>query len=117
MKNFLPFQILISALVVNFIIRVINKKNEDILKPVEFFGWNFLWVLVLLVLWWPGTLSLAANVFGIGRGVDLAIYLALMLLFFMIFRLYVKLDRQQQEITILTRKIAISEQDKYDAKQ
>lgn len=115
MKNFLPFQILITAIVFNFIVRVINKKNEGILKLGEFIGWNLLWLFILIVLWWPGTLSLAASLVGIGRGVDLAIYLAMILLFFMVFRLYVKIDRQQQEITVLTRKIAIDE-DKYESK-
>lgn len=108
MNHLLPFQVIFSVLVVYFIWRVLSKKNSGVLKTSELFGWLVIWLLVLLALWWPGTLSTVATFLGIGRGVDLAIYLAIVLQFFLIFRLFVKVDRQQQEITVLTRNVAIS---------
>lgn len=108
MHNLLPFQIISSLFVVYFIWRVFSKKNKGVLKISELFGWLIIWVIILIALWWPGVLSMVALKLGVGRGVDLAIYVALILQFFLTFRLFVKLDRQQQEITIITRSIAIN---------
>ena len=109
MHNILPFQIVLTLFVIYFIWRVFSKKNKGVLKIYELLGWLVIWLIVLVALWWPGTLSLVALWLGIGRGVDLAIYVALVMQFFLIFRLFVKADRQQQEVTILTRNIAIND--------
>lgn len=107
MNNLISFQILLSTFIVYFIWRIFSKKNKGILKIHELIGWLVIWFVVLVGLWWPGVLSLIALKLGVGRGVDLAIYLALILQFFLIFRLFIKGDRQQQEITVITRSIAI----------
>jgi hypothetical protein len=116
MQNLLIFQIVVSLIVVSFIIRVVKKKREQLFSLTESGGWIILWLAILLFLWWPGALSLAAIWMGVGRGVDLAIYIALFLLFILIFRLFARSDRQQQEITALTRKIALMDAD-YDDQQ
>ncbi len=109
MNNILLFQIILSTFVIYFIWRMFSKKNKGVLKISELVGWLIVWLIVLSGLWWPGLLSLVAFKLGVGRGVDLAIYVALILQMFLIFRLFVKADRQQQEITIITRKIAIQD--------
>lgn len=108
------FQIILSVFVVYFIWRIFSKKNKGILKISELIGWLIVWLVVLSGLWWPGLLSLVAFKLGVGRGVDLAIYVALILQMFLIFRLFVKADRQQQEITIITRAIAIQDANRKD---
>jgi hypothetical protein len=52
---------------------------------------------------------LAAKLFGIGRGADLVIYVALAGIFFVIFRLMVSIERLHKQITVLTRKISLQD--------
>jgi hypothetical protein len=57
----------------------------------------------------PDTTSLLAHLLGIGRGVDLIVYLSLLISFYLIFRLYVALARLEQAITALVRAIALEQ--------
>ncbi len=105
--NYLPLQIIVTLFILLVAGRVIKKFKDRLLKPSELAGWLMLWLGVLTVFWLPQTTSYLASLLGIGRGVDLAIYLALLLLFYLILRLYLKLDKQQQEITKIVRHLAL----------
>ena len=60
----------------------------------------------------PSTLSHLANLTGVGRGVDVIIYLSIIALFYMVYRSYVKMENMEREITKLVREIAIIEREK-----
>lgn len=109
--NYLPLQIIVSLFVVLVVFRLTKKYKENILKITEFIGWLVIWLIVLIVFWLPQTTSYLALLFGIGRGVDLAIYVAVLIIFYLIFRLYLKIDKQQKEITKITRHLALKEDD------
>ncbi len=67
------------------------------------------WGLALVFIWLPSyTLNAIGKMFGVGRGVDVLIYLAIVVLFYINFRLGSKIDRLEKEITKLVREIAIS---------
>lgn len=108
--NYLPLQIIVSVFVFLIVFRLSRKFRDSILKTSEFIGWLLIWSLVLIVFWLPQTTSYVAYFLGIGRGVDLAIYCAILIIFYLIFRLYLKADKQQKEITKLTRHLALNEQ-------
>ena len=55
------------------------KKGELLLR--EFVEWFALWLLVALVTILPDAASYVANLLGVGRGADLVVYLALLLIF------------------------------------
>ena len=78
----------------------------------EFSFWSLIWIAVIVVGLFPSIITDVSTFVGIGRGVDLAVYMGIILLFYLLFRLYVKVDSQAQEITKLVREIAIR-----DAKQ
>jgi len=73
--------------------------------------WALLWVMVWLiagvVVLLPQTTDIAARLVGVGRGVDVVIYLALVLLFYLVFRLYARQETIEREITKLVRNIAL----------
>lgn len=71
--------------------------------------WSMFWILAGVVVLWPNSTAFFAKMFGLGRGVDLVIYLALAGLFFMVFRLMIKIEGLNRDITVLTRKAAINE--------
>ena len=69
--------------------------------------WLLLWLSVIYFVVFPGLLGYMANITGVGRGVDLVIYLSILSLFYLIYRAYVKIDHTEREITKLVREIAI----------
>jgi hypothetical protein len=42
---------------------------------------------------------------------DLAVYLAVLAIFYLIFRVYLKIDKQQKEITKIIRQLALEEKE------
>lgn len=100
-------QILIIIFAAFVITRILLRLKDNKLTIGEFLLWIFLWGAVLLVAFVPSVSSLLARVLGIGRGVDLLIYLALLILFYMMFRMIIKLESVQQEITSIVRQVAL----------
>ncbi|MCX6785504.1 MAG: DUF2304 family protein [Candidatus Komeilibacteria bacterium] len=109
--NYLPLQIIVSLFVLLVIFRLSRKFKDSILKTSEFIGWLVIWAVVLVAFWLPNTASYLALLVGIGRGVDLAVYSAILIIFYLIFRLYLKHDKQQQQITKIIRHLALKEED------
>ena len=83
--------------------RVLLRLKEKKLSALEFVFWTFIWVGLVLVALFPETFSSIANSVGIKSGTGLVTYLALIIIFYLMFRVYVKLDTLEQEITLLAR--------------
>ncbi len=75
-------------------------------------SWILFWLLVIIVALLPDTASALAKLFGVGRGADLVVYLALALLFYLLFRFNIKLEKISREITTLTRELSLRPDDK-----
>ena len=73
----------------------------------EFIFWSIIWAVVILVSLFQDILSQVSSVVGIGRGTDLAVYLSIIVLFYLLFRIYVFMDEQNKQITKLVRQVAI----------
>lgn len=71
--------------------------------------WSLFWVAAAIVALLPNSAAYVAELVGIGRGADLVVYVALVLIFFIIFRLMVKIEMLNKDITKLTRKISLQE--------
>lgn len=79
--------------------------------------WVLFWIAAEVVVLLPDSTFYFAHLVGIGRGADLVIYVALAGLFFMIFRLMVKIEKMNKDITKLTRKLALEPEIKKARKQ
>ena len=55
----------------------------------------------------PATTTKIASFFGVGRGVDVILYLAVSLLFYLVFRIYVMIEDIRREITKVVRMVAL----------
>jgi hypothetical protein len=73
----------------------------------EFFFWTAIWLMVIVTSLLPKTADVLADFFGISRPIDLAVYVSILLLLYLMFRLYVKNEQLQQELTKLVREIAV----------
>jgi len=102
------FQILILILIAVVVYKATRRLIKKDLTVWLYLLWLSLWLVVAVFVVWPGILSQLAYWAGIGRGVDLIIYLAIFGLFYLIFKLNLRLDKMERNISELVRKLAIN---------
>ncbi len=108
--------VFIQFLIIAFAILVISRvilsfKGKKIsLKSLLF--WLTLWLAIPIAFLLPQTTNYLAEVLGLGRGADLAVYLSILLIFYLIFRIFVKLEKIESDITAIVRKIALWDKNK-----
>lgn len=74
---------------------------------LEGFFWVLFWFFVLFVLYRPDLLNKVADVVGIGRGVDVLVYLSILFLFSLSFTHVVSMKKTEQTLVKLARHIAL----------
>lgn len=72
-----------------------------------FLVWIFIWLVVIIISIYPDSTNYLASFTGIGRGLDLVLILGLLLSFYMIFKMYNKIETVEEELTNLVRELAI----------
>jgi len=102
-----PIQVVLILFIVFALSRVWLRFRESQISVLEFIFWSVLWIVAIIAIAAPKTVEVISQTFGIGRPVDLIVYIAVLLLFYLNFRVYVALDTQQEEITKLVRAVAI----------
>ncbi|PLX28751.1 DUF2304 domain-containing protein [Candidatus Parcubacteria bacterium] len=103
----LIFQILFILFALFAIANVVSKKKEGALGPKGILFWILFWVVAAMVVVWPDSAQTIANKLGIGRGVDLVIYSAIAVIFFVLFRLHVKMESLKRDFTQIVRDKAL----------
>ncbi len=89
--------------------RVVAKFRRQELKPAEFAMWFIFWLAVGVAFVTPESLTRLANLLGIGRGTDLVLYVAVVVVFYLMFRIFVRLEKMEHEITKVVRCKSIEE--------
>ena len=102
-------QILLLLFFLFAALKVVGRFRAGELPGQEMLVWLLLWIAAGVVVATPNSTFYLARIAGVGRGADLVVYVALAGLFFMIFRLMVRIEKINKEVTKLTRKIALSE--------
>lgn len=74
--------------------------------------WTMVWIAVLVIVFWPQTLGWISDVLGVQRGVDAAVYVSTLLLFYLMFRTNAKIDNTERRITELVREMALKNEKK-----
>ncbi len=105
-------QLLLILFFLFALVKVIGRFKAGELSWGATVGWALFWVVATVVVLLPDSTAFFAKIVGIGRGTDLVVYIAVALLFFIIFRLTIKIELLNRDITKLTRKISLQEKDK-----
>ncbi|MFH1376848.1 MAG: DUF2304 family protein [Candidatus Woesearchaeota archaeon] len=104
-------QILLSIFILFAIIRLIVKFKKTDGKISESLLWFAFWVITVVAIWVPDFLTQVANFVGIGRGADLVLYVSVVVVFYLIFKIYVRLEKIERNITKVVRKDSLKEED------
>lgn len=106
--NIGPFQAAVLAIAVLHIARVIFlwKKKKKMEVSVAFF-WVMIWAAIVFVAFDTQTLNALTTAVGIGRTVDLAMYIGILILLYVVFQLNMKVNKLERQLTKLVREISL----------
>jgi hypothetical protein len=104
-----PAQLILLAFVLGALAKLIQSFRQRRLVPLDLLFWGLVWLGTASMIIFPDATSVLAHLLGVGRGVDLIVYLSLLISFYLIFRLYVALARLEQAITALVRAMALEQ--------
>jgi len=90
---------LIGKTLVNF-----QKQKLDLKKTIF---WIIIWAGLLIIAVLPEIMGVPAEILGITRSVDVFVYVGIIILFYLMFVFFSKIETQRERITKLTRILAI----------
>jgi small membrane protein len=102
--------VLIAALIVALTVTW-KRATQNVISRLEAAGWSVAWILAAFVILLPQTTTTVANFFGVGRGVDFVLYASVITLFFLMFKIFITLDRLDRKLTDIVRKGALKQLD------
>ncbi len=102
-------EILFTVIVVYLLYRTILNYRSGVFTRQSTFVWVILWLTMLVVIFKSELLTYIAHLVGIGRGVDLAIYLSIIFLFYIVSRLLVSIYEINRKITHIVRQKALED--------
>jgi hypothetical protein len=91
--------------------RVVLRFRRGGLALVHLVTWFLFWAAVIVAVLWPATTSAVAAWVRVGRGTDLVMYLSVMALFYLLFRLFGKIEELERQITRVVRAAALKDLD------
>jgi hypothetical protein len=102
-------QIILISFAAFALSRVVLNWKRGALTLAGLAGWTAFWIAAAAVVIRPETASALARFLGVGRGADVVIYLALVAAFFLLFRLFAKIEAIERQLTKLVRMLALKD--------
>lgn len=100
-------QIFLLSLAVLVTLVVIARYRQRRIGTRSLLLWLLLWSVAAFVILFPDTTVEVAQLLGIGRGTDLVLYLSVIFIFYLLFRVIVRFERIDREITLIVRTLAL----------
>jgi len=99
-------KIIILFFVVFAVSRAYLRFKDKSLDARALILWMALWAAVLVLVFHPQLSDNFASFLGVQRGADIAFLAAIVILFYLVFRLYTKVDSVDQNLTRLNKNIS-----------
>jgi hypothetical protein len=100
-------QVILSVFILFILLKTWCSYRAKQISNSFFILWILLWLIGLFVIFYPGFLTKIANLLNIGRGVDFALYVSIILIFYLIYKINLKIGKINRDLTKVVRKIAI----------
>ena len=106
-------QIIALIIIAFFLARLLWQKQKKQIGANEFIFWLIFWLLsagAIITLKWID--KLVASLGFSGSGIDILIYAAVIILFYFVFKLRLRFEKMEKDITKIVRHIALKDNDK-----
>jgi hypothetical protein len=101
-------QVFALVIILFFISRLFWQKRNKKISGNEFIFWLIFWVLAaLLIVFLKQVDSLVAVLGFSGKGIDVLFYLSVVVLFYLVFKLGLKSEKIEKDITKIIREISL----------
>lgn len=102
-------QIIALILIVFFLLRLLKQKKDRSIGPTEFYLWLTFWLLAgVAIVLIKQIDNLVAYLGFSGSGINVLLYLSVLALFYLIFRLRLSLAKLDRDLSELNRHISLS---------
>ena len=102
-------QIIALIIILFFISRLFWQKKKKQISNNEFLFWFLFWILSGLAIIFLKTLDkIVANLGFSGSGIEILFYLAVIVLFYLVFKLRIRLEKINKNITKIIREITLN---------
>jgi hypothetical protein len=102
-------QIVLICFAVFAMSRIVIRYRRGGMRMLHLELWLLFWVCVVVVAVHPDTTGLFARWLGVGRGVDIAMYLSILMIFYLLFRSFAKIEDLDRQLTRVVRADALRE--------
>ncbi len=110
--SFQLIQLLVTIVSGFVILKTIRKFQKKEIPLQLCFLWSLFWILGIVLVWQPSIADRIASILQVGRGADALLYLSLVALFYLLFKVFVRFEKFDKELTALVREVAILERKK-----
>ena len=107
-----PIQVILLTILIFAVSRVYLNAKQGVMPFGELIFWASIFITAIFGVIEPRFATYIAEKFGIGRGSDIVVYIALVVLFYLVFRLNVMLEDIRHEITKIVKIIALNDKEK-----
>ncbi|MBZ9571025.1 DUF2304 family protein [Methanobrevibacter sp. TMH8] len=108
------YQVLVIIIAIVAILLIFDRYHKKKTSIQTFILWVILWVILAIFTIVPESSNILAHLIGIGRGLDLVLIFAIIGSYYLIFRVYLKIEKIDQDITELVRKISMDKELNYE---
>ncbi|MGI5828488.1 MAG: DUF2304 domain-containing protein [Patescibacteria group bacterium] len=106
--GYLPLKLIFFTLLLWPISRVWLRFKDGGIKFGMFLFWTAVWLAGVFAVFFPGFLTYVAELAGIGRGSDMALYVSVAVLFYLVFRTNVTVENVKHDISKVVMEVALS---------
>lgn len=99
-------QILLLLIPVSALILTLRRLQQRSLTLWGAFVWSVLWVGAGTVIVHPRFASIVAELLGVGRGADVVVYFTVLFLLYLVFRIFLRIEKIERDITKIIQHIA-----------
>lgn len=99
----MPIQLILIILIILAVLRLLYQLKNKNISLGQFLIWLFIWSVAIIIISAPAITTYLATIVGIGRGVDLAIYISVIAIFYLLFKLLLRIEKIEKDITKIIR--------------
>jgi len=112
-ENIMLYQVLVIIIAILAIWLVYKRFHAKKTSLNTFVLWTLLWIILGIFAFVPESTAFFAEMLGIGSGLNLILIFGIIGAYYLIFRVYLRVEALDRHITELVRKIAIDKEIKY----
>ena len=102
-----------------FLASIFSKFRKKQLPFIWFTFWSFIWAGLIFIISMPQVADELAPFFGLGtgRGIELFLFLAILIILFLVFRIFLRMLQIESQISKIISHLAIAEEKKVKSKK